>query len=794
MNMRKILINTRPASFQRERWKDGTPIGNGEMGAMIQGGAREERMTLCRHDLWDWSIKNELPDVHETLQMTRDAIDRGDYSYARDLLANTLRRKGYDNNIEGYGSLSDTVSGLSAPFPLGMLRISIGDSATFYHYRRILDTEHGIARIQYELKGADLNLPVERCHFTRESFISKADNVLVYRIECPEGISQIISSLELRQVSNLNMYDGAHQRAQRMRVYFEKTLECYVKDGLLYYGFTFDGGKQTGAVMRMLAEDSPVQCSAAELSVSNTRAVTILVKTFTGTKEDFSRTAQELCGLSYSYEELKQRQAEAFSREFNSCQIHLAKDDAPGYAMTNEALIEQAYDDTMSPELAEKLWNFSRYLYISGTSPVTNPMALTGLWTCDYDLPWPQHVANENVQLIHWHINTGGLAHYGKALVNYFYKKIPVMQENARKLFGCRGIFASTYSSPIDSLIAPVVPVIVNWISGAGWICKHFYDYYQYTKDEALLQEQILPFMLETAAFYEDYLCYDEHGKIKIYPSVSPENTPLNFDPGLVHLMEHRMPVVKNSTMDFAILKETLTNLLSLCKSRSLHSEKWDTWQKILDDIPPYMINEDGAVKEWMSEELDDNYRHRHLSHLYPVFPGNEITAESDPVLLKAFEKAVDLREMGAQVGWSMDHMSAIYSRFGRGEDAWNCISLLPKSVMLPSLMLIGADENCMGITLEEKWVPLQMDVNMGYLNAVQEMLFRYQNEKLYLLPACPGCLKDGEVKGFCFPSGHLDMKWNLNEKKLYAVISMTDSTRPGVVLPDGLDAEIEWK
>lgn len=827
MNMRKILINTRPASFHHERWKDGTPIGNGEMGAMLQGGSREELMTICRHDLWDWPIEAKLPDVHETLQASRDAIDRGDYLTARDLLSDTLRQKGYRHQIEGYGGLSDTVSGLSAPFPLAMLRISIGDSSTFYHYRRMLDTEHGIARIQYELDGAGLGLPVPRSCYVREAFISKADNVLVYRVECPDGISQVTASLELQQINHLSMYEGAPERAQRMRSGFEKTLACYIKDGLLYYGFQFNGGKQAGAVMRMIPENGELRCGEQELSAHNTSAATILVKSFAGTQEDFAKNADALRALSYSYGELKKRQAEAFSKDFNACRIHLAKDDAPGYAMTNEALIEQAYDDTMSPELAEKLWNFSRYLYISGTSPNTNPMALTGLWSCDYDLPWPQHVANENVQLIHWHINTGGLAHYGKALVNYFYKKIPEMRENAQKLFGCRGIVVSTYSSPLDGLMAPVVPVITNWISGAGWLCRHFYDYYRYTKDEALLEEQILPFMLETAAFYEDYLCRDEQGKIKIYPSVSPENTPRNFDPDLVHLMEHRMPVVKNSTMDFAILKEALITLLTLCRQRSIHAEKWETWQTILDDIPPYMINEDGAVKEWMAEELIDNYRHRHLSHLYPIFPGEEITKESDPALYKAFEKAVDLREMGAQVGWTMDHMSAIYSRFGRGEDAWNCLSLLPKSVMLPSLMLVGGDDNNMGVTLVEKWVPIQMDVNMGYLNAVQEMLFRFQNDTLYLLPACPSAIKHGEVKGFCFPGGKVDMKWDLEEKKLWAVISMdgdcaaaedcavagdrsavgnrpvtsrttaacpaTENGRPGVILPEGLDAEIQW-
>lgn len=277
--------------------------------------------------------------------------------------------------------------------------------------------------------------------------------------------------------------------------------------------------------------------------------------------------------------------------------------------------------------------------------------------------------------------------------------------------------------------------------------------------------------MLEAAAFYEDYVLRDADGKITIIPSVSPENTPANFTPDDFQThMGHINPVVWNSTMDFAILKELLTNLLTLNNTFPQDPQRVENWKAILRDIPDYMVNEDGAVREWMDERLQDFYYHRHLSHIYPMFPGEEITPESR--LFDAFAKAVDMRELGALSGWALAHMSCIYARMARGNQALECLNTLAKGCLLNNLFTLHNDWRDMGVSLHLDVAPVQLDALMGTVNALQEMLLYVSSNKLSILPACPDSFGKGEIKNWCFPGGQISFAWNRSEGSLTAVIT----------------------
>ncbi|MBQ4112378.1 MAG: glycoside hydrolase family 95 protein, partial [Clostridia bacterium] len=324
------------------------------------------------------------------------------------------------------------------------------------------------------------------------------------------------------------------------------------------------------------------------------------------------------------------------------------------------------------------------------------------------------------------------------------------LRECARQMFGTRGIWISAYTSPGASGPCVPVSVILNWISCAGWLCRHFWEYYLYTKDETLLRQEILPFMREAALFYLDYAAEDGD-YIRLYPAVSPENTPTG----------HTGVVAQNATMDFAILKELLTNLLEGMGITGLYPDEADTFRTLLGKIPPYMLNGDGAVKEWMHPDIRDNYHHRHLSHIYPVFPGTEVTAHGQPELFEAFKQAVRLRKLGSQSGWSLAHMASIYARMGEGERSLDCLDVMAKSVVMNSLMTTHNDWRNMGITLE--WngdAFVQLDADFGIVNALQEMVFCYQKEALSILPALPARLSHGSVHGLVFPEGTVDIVW----------------------------------
>jgi len=486
------------------------------------------------------------------------------------------------------------------------------------------------------------------------------------------------------------------------------------------------------------------------------------------------------------YEELLKRHLPAYREAMGDAEMTLGGGDH-----SNEYLIDEAAEEAAPVELYEKLWRFGRYLFVSGTADGGDPFPLYGLWGGKASLQWAQNVANENVEMIYWHAPVGGYAHLLRPLIDYYFGKMDVLREAAKKLFGCRGIYVSTYTTRMNASPAPNVPVIVNYIGCAGWLSRHFYDYYRYTGDEKLLKEKILPFMLETAAFYEDYVIRDAQGRIAIVPSVSPENTPDNLMPADFEFhMGHPCPAVRNATMDFAIMKELLNNLLTLNDQFPQDEERVQAWKEILADIPEYMVNGDGAIREWMDENLRDRYHHRHLSHIYPMFPGEEITPASE--LFGAFVRAVDLRELGAMSGWAFAHMASIYARMARGNQALDCLNTMAKGCLQNNLFTLHNDWRDMGVSLKMDCAPVQLDALMGAVNALQEMLLYSSANRVAVLPACPDAFEKGEVKNWRFPGGRVGFIWDRAAGSLKVSVTAERAVKMRVDFPgwSGLQAE----
>ena len=240
------------------------------------------------------------------------------------------------------------------------------------------------------------------------------------------------------------------------------------------------------------------------------------------------------------------------------------------------------------------------------------------------------------------------------------------------------------------------------------------------------------------------------------------------------------MPVTKNPTIEFAILKELLTNLIRISDTHPELKTRVAVWMDMRSRIPEYKINQDGAIAEWMSDENQDYYAHRHLSHVYPVFPGMEIEEQGMLELIPAFEKTTKLRQLGYMTGWSLVHMSAIYARLKKNEQAFQSINMLTKVCLLDNFFTLHNDYRDMGITTTEMggetFSPVQLDALMGTVNAVQEMLLFVSASKIKLLPACPKQFNEGSAK-LCFYDGTIHMRWNI-EKKMCEVniVAIRDS------------------
>ncbi|CAG7627398.1 glycoside hydrolase N-terminal domain-containing protein [Paenibacillus allorhizosphaerae] len=759
-----------PASWWGNMWREALPSGNGTVGASVFGAVKDESVIINHADLWHGGQKDSLPDVSDSLQETRKLMNERKYAEASWHLTNALKDKGYNTR-------------LASRLPLAELMLNMPCGSAFKQYKRSLNMETGEVSVTWNDDGTV---------YERNLFVSRTNDCIVYEIHGSGDSVEGLLRLGFRKSENPNMAVKCKE--------LEDTASSVAEDQYLFFAARNDDGTDYGAVLRLRPLGGAIRPLDGGLQFSGSSKVTALVKVFVkGERErDWNRLRNELAAIDQPYEQLLEAHVRLHGRLFHSASLELGADNCDR-ERSNEELLLDAYDGEAPTALIEKLWSFGRYLFISGTAPKSNPFGMYGLWAGDYRLVWCHNMANENVQMMYWHAPVGGLAELMPALVRYYDSMMDDFRECARKLYGCRGIYIPAGSTPGIGVPNQIVPVIMNWTGAAGWLARHYYEYYLFTGDREFLILKVLPFMREVALFYEDFLELGEDGFYKYYPSVSPENTPVNFMPPSGEPLAHPMPTTINATMDIAILKELLTHLIEGTLIAGDESGDVEKWERMLRRIPPYQINEDGAVREWMHPDFDDRYDHRHLSHIYPIFPGQEVTREEKPGLFQAFDTAVRKRLIGAQSGWSLAHMSAIYSRLGDGGSALDCLDILARSCLLNNLFTLHNDWRNMGICMNRKDAPIQLDASMGVINAVQEMLLFVSPRIVKLLPAVPAKWKRGKAEGLRYTNGRLSLSWDSETGMFEAVIQAERETDIVVRLPEWLEryqlsgSDAEW-
>lgn len=761
---RNRLVLRTPASWWGNAWREALPSGNGIVGAAVYGAVSSETVLINHGELWYGGKQGELPDVSHTLPEVRRMMDQGQYREASAHLAETLGRLGYESVRE-------------TPLPLADLNIRRPVDSGFRRYRRTLDMESGEVSVRWE-EGSDA--------YERALFVSRKDDVIVCELRGSRKGS-VAAELELKP----------HQKGEAVSPGIPKCVEesaavstaVLAADGYIRYAAKNDDGLDFGAVLRVIPQGGTMTAGRDKITVSGADSALLLIKVFVKgeCERDWLRLERELAAIGQTYAELMQRHAAVHGPLFRSAAIRLQ--DESEADRSNEEWLLEAYEGELPPGLAETMWAYGRYLFISGTREDGLPIPLYGLWCGDYKAVWSHLMANENVQMMYWHTDVGGLSALALPMFRYYEERMEQFRDNARKLFGCRGIFIPAGTTPGNATPFQVVPVILNWTGAAGWLARHFYDYYLFTGDESFLRERALPFMREAALFYEDFFVVAGDGKLLSYPSVSPENTPGNFMPENHTFggVGHPMPSAINATLDFAIAKELLTQLIEGSRIAGVYAGEIGRWEEMLARIPEYQINEDGAVKEWMHPDFQDRYRHRHISHIYPVFPAHEITREKDAALFVAFAEAVRRRlviGIGDQTAWSFAHLANIYARMEEGELALECLSLLARSCLLNNFYTVHNDWRQMGISLNYRRAPVQMDANLGWVSAVQEMLLYVSPGTVKLLPSLPQAWNAGEARGLRLCTGSIAFAWNRDQGRLVAELKAERKTELVLRLP----------
>lgn len=717
-------------------WREALPSGNGPIGAAVYGAVQDETVLLTHEDLWHGVKTQELPDVSGRLPEVRELLVSGNPRAADRILADELKRLGYDPNI-------------GSPLPLGDLKIRMPVNKGFSKYRRSLDMETGEVSVCWEDNGVG---------YARKLFVSRTEDLVVMEISSSGGPLAVDVALDLHDQSDARSWITGNAT-------LPQDVERRAEDsGIIRYAARNDDGADFGAVAWVVSGEGTFAADSCGIRVVGGERVLVVVKLFV--KEDrqlaWARLEHELADTAMDYNAFLEPHAAEHGRLFNRVKLDLGGS-SRDHRLSNEELLLEAYQGEAPAALVEKMWAYGRYLLISSSREGGQPCHLLGNWCGEYRGFWAFNMANENLQMIYWQALAGHLPEATLPVFDYFDRMLGDFRKNARNLYGCRGIYVPAVTTPPSGLLKTVMPHIIHWTGAAAWIAQHYYDYFVYTGDEKFLRERALPFLRETAHFYEDFFTVGGDGSFVSAPSNSPENSPANYwdGKGLGAAMETTI----NATMDFALAKEVLTHLIEGAMLTGQYADEQGKWEKMIKRIPPYQINEDGAVKEWMHPFFKDNYHHRHQSHIYPVFPGNEVTRESDPELFHAFEIAIRMRlviGLGEQTGWSLAHMAGVYARMQDGDRALECLDLLSRSCVMNNFFTTHNDWRQMGVGLKMEWAPFQIDANMGWSAAVQQMLMSSTPGRILILPALPARWRAGSVKGLVACGGvEVSISWD---------------------------------
>lgn len=742
---RNTLFMKYPSSWWHDLWREGLVSGNGVLGINSYGGVMKETVILNHHDLWHGKSCSPLPDVSNAFMELREKMDAGYFKAASTAITDALTDKNYDGNLE-------------FPLPLADLNVHYDFGNGFSDYIRWIQMDTGETGFSWKDNGSE---------FISEQFVSRPDNMVIKKISSTKELLNVSFFLDMHKndIGQIDEEACGHILNSKVNDVEAPCLTYYARN---------DDGSCYGAVLRISAPGGKTEPYKGGIKASGCRDITVYLKVFVKCEEGnvdgmIHQIKGELQQYRDEYSTYLNRHKEEHGKIFGSASLELDY----GNFHCNEELLLEAFQGRASPELIEKLWRFGRYLFISGSGPDSNPFPLYGLWGGDYSLMWSHNMANINIQMMYWHSFTGNLLDYNKAFIKYFNSKMNVFRENAKKLFGLNGIYLTAGTTPNMSYPTQIVPVIVNWVSTAAWLAQHYYNYYLYTNDKEYLKEEILPFMDESARFLEEFISYFPDGTIKVYPSVSPENTPGNFMLGAEeHTGDLLMPTTINSTIDLAIIKELFQNMCRLARQEGMFSDRLPVWEKILDSIGEYKISKDGGIREWQDDHFEERYEHRHLSHIYPLFPGSEVNTVDNSKLIPAFRKAVELRKIDTSSGWSLAYMANVFARLDDGNSAMESLGNLVKSTLISNFFTLHNDWRRMNVSLDWDPSPVQLDANMGYVNAIQEMLLYTSPTALKILPALPACMPKGKVHSLRYVNGFVDIEWNMEAQSFCCMIT----------------------